>query len=64
MMSTEEGLTIDNAVVILQVIRNGEHKLLATPLLLTANTANFFELVGYVCLLLQVICEIFAKYRG
>ena len=25
MMSTEEGLTIDNAVVILQVIRDGEH---------------------------------------
>ena len=24
-MSTEEGLTIDNAVVILQVIRDGEH---------------------------------------
>ena len=43
MMSTEEGLMIDNAFVILQVIRDGEHKLLATPLLLPANKANLFE---------------------
>jgi hypothetical protein len=32
MMSTEEGLVIDNAVVILHVVRDGdEHKLLSPP---------------------------------
>ena len=30
-MSTEEGLVIDNAVVILHVVRDGEHKLLSSP---------------------------------
>jgi hypothetical protein len=30
-MSTEEGLVIDNAVVILHVVRDEEHKLLSPP---------------------------------